>query len=276
MSYNDSYGGGGGGGEGYDDRQGRGYGGGREDEYGGRGSGGGGGGYGGRQDEYGGGGGRGSDNYYNQSSDFSSSSGGGGRDERYGGGGYGGGGGAGPGNNLNFQGGGAQADFDGAMSHAQQHGSGHRDEEGMFSSVLNHLKGNQSRISEGDVDEQGMVSAHQSMYGNQSGGGHGSETVGAGAAMQAFKMFTGSGQGSGSGGGGGGGGQNAFVGMAMGQASKLFDQQSSQGNLDPSASKESAVQKAGEMAFKMYMKGQMGAGGSGGTGGLMSMASKFL
>lgn len=32
-------------------------------------------------------------------------------------------------------------------------------------------------------------------------------------------------------GGGGGGGQNALVGMAMGQASKLFDQQSSQGNL---------------------------------------------
>ncbi|KAL8820146.1 MAG: hypothetical protein Q9191_007575 [Dirinaria sp. TL-2023a] len=156
------------------------------------------------------------------------------------------------------------------MSHAQQHGSGHADEQGMFSSVLNHLQGNQSRISDGDVDEQGMVNAHQSMYGNQSGGGrtHGSETVGAGAAMQALKMFSG-------GGGGGAGGQYEFVGMAMGQASKLFDQQSSQGNLSSGATKESAVQKAGEMALKMYLKGQ-GGGSGGGAGGLMSLASKFM
>jgi hypothetical protein len=42
--------------------------------------------------------------------------------------------------------------------------------------------------------------------------------------MQAMKMFTGGqsvGQGS---------PQNAFMGMAMGQAAKLFDQQSAQGN----------------------------------------------
>jgi len=32
------------------------------------------------------------------------------------------------------------------------------------------------------------------------------------------------------------------------------------------------VQKAGEMALKMYM----GGGGGGGAGGLMSMASKFM
>jgi hypothetical protein len=46
--------------------------------------------------------------------------------------------------------------------------------------------------------------------------------------MQALKMFT-----SGSGGGSHGsqgGGQNAFIGMAMAQAAKLFDQQSAQGN----------------------------------------------
>jgi len=41
---------------------------------------------------------------------------------------------------------------------------------------------------------------------------------------------------------------------------------------DPSANKESAVQKAGEMALKMYM----GGGGGGGAGGLMSLASKFM
>lgn len=125
------------------------------------------------------------------------------------------------------------------MSHAQQHGSGDGNEDGMFSSVLNHLKGNQDKIGQGDLDEQQMVGAHQSMYGGGGGGGqqHGSETVGAGAAMQALKMFGGGGGGGGGGmmggggGGGGGGGQNALIGMAMGQASKMFDQQSAQGNM---------------------------------------------
>lgn len=88
--------------------------------------------------------------------------------------------------------------------------------------------------------------------------------------MQALKMF-----GGGGGGSSGGQSQNAFVGMAMGQASKLFEQQSSQGNVESGASKESAVQQAGEMALKMYMKGGMGGGG-GGASGLMGMAAKFL
>jgi len=39
--------------------------------------------------------------------------------------------------------------------------------------------------------------------------------------------------------------------MAMAQASKLFDQQASSGNLEAGASKESAVQQAAEMALKM-------------------------
>ena len=56
--------------------------------------------------------------------------------------------------------------------------------------------------------------------------------MGGAAAMQALKMFTGGG-----GGGGqqsqGGGGQSQFLGMAMGQASKLFDSQSAAGNTNP-------------------------------------------
>lgn len=47
--------------------------------------------------------------------------------------------------------------------------------------------------------------------------------------MQALKMFTG-GQGAQQASTGPGGAQNAFVGMAMGEAAKLFDQQSAQGN----------------------------------------------
>ena len=48
---------------------------------------------------------------------------------------------------------------------------------------------------------------------------------------------------------------------------------------DSSADKQSAVMKAGEMALKLYLKGQgsggASAGGSGG-GGLLSIASKFM
>jgi hypothetical protein len=94
--------------------------------------------------------------------------------------------------------------------------------------------------------------------------------MGSAAAMQALKMFTG-GQ---SGNTHQGNSQNAFVGMAMAQASKLFDHQQSQGNVASGASKESAVQQAGEMALKMYMQSQGKSGG--GAGGLMGLASKFL
>jgi hypothetical protein len=71
--------------------------------------------------------------------------------------------------------------------------------------------------------------------------------MGSASAMQALKMFTG-GQ---SGNTQGGNSQNAFVGMAMGQASKLFDQQSASGNVADGASKESVVQQAAESALKM-------------------------
>jgi hypothetical protein len=91
--------------------------------------------------------------------------------------------------------------------------------------------------------------------------------MGSAAAMQALKMFTGGGSGNSA----GGNSQNAFVGMAMGEASKLFESQSAQGNVASGASKQSVVQQAGEMALKMYMQSQ-----GGGTSGLMGLASKFL
>jgi hypothetical protein len=85
--------------------------------------------------------------------------------------------------------------------------------------------------------------------------------------MQALKMFGGGSAGSAS----GAGGQNQFIGMAMAQASKLFDQQSASGNAHPEATKESAVSSAAQMALQMYMKSQ-----GGGASGLMGLASKFL
>jgi hypothetical protein len=100
--------------------------------------------------------------------------------------------------------------------------------------------------------------------------------MGSAAAMQALKMFTSGGSGSSSG-SSGGSSQSQFIGMAMSQASKLFDSQSSQGNVASGASKESAVQKAGEMALQMYLKSQGGSSGSsGGMGSLLGLASKFM
>ena len=61
---------------------------------------------------------------------------------------------------------------------------------------------------------------------------------------EALKMFTGGGAGSGGmGSQGGGNSQSQFVGMAMSEASKLFDQQSAQGNVN--GSKQSAIEQAG-------------------------------
>lgn len=90
--------------------------------------------------------------------------------------------------------------------------------------------------------------------------------MGNAAAMQAMKMFMGGGGSS-----GGGSTQSEFIGLAMSEASKLFEQQSSAGKVSSGASKESAVQQAGEMALKMYMKSQAQS-----SGGLMGLASKFL
>ena len=121
----------------------------------------------------------------------------------------------------------------------------------------------------------GAVQSHQQFFG---GNGNppsqaSSGSMGSAAAMQAMKLFMGS-----SGGNTGqnqsqqgGNSQNQFIGLAMAEASKLFDHQSSQGNVQSGTSKESVVQQAGEMALKMYLKGN--GGSSGGVAGLLG---KFL
>jgi hypothetical protein len=90
--------------------------------------------------------------------------------------------------------------------------------------------------------------------------------MGMASAMQALSHFAGGGSGNAQ----SGNSQNAFVGMAMGEASKLFEQQSSQGNVAAGANKQSVIQQAGEAALKMYMQSQ------GNSSGLMGMASKFI
>jgi hypothetical protein len=204
--------------------------------------------------EYGGGGSDGS-NYYDQSQDFS------GRNESHGNQGYGGSSGGyggnqnqgGYGGNNNYggnQGGynnqgsssgyGEQTqshhnrrnsnnsdDFSSAAQHAQEHhdsgASG-----SLFNSALNFIKERKSQYNDSEVDEEHAVNSHQAMYGSGSGSGqHDSQTLGAGAAMQALKMFTG-GSSSGS---DGGMDKNKLIGLAMAQAGKLWEEKNSSGNV---------------------------------------------
>ncbi|KAJ5336650.1 hypothetical protein MYU51_005683 [Penicillium brevicompactum] len=170
-------------------------------------------------------------------------------------------------------------DFSSAADHAQEHHGS--EDKSLFSSALNFINDRKGQYSGsgGDVDEQHAVNAHQAMYGSGSNSNqnHDSNTVGAGAAMQALKMFTGGGSGGSS--SDGGMDKNKLIGLAMAQAGKLWDEkQGSGGNV--SGDKQSAVNSAAEMALKMYMKSQGGGvggtGGAGGASGLLSLASKFL
>ncbi|KAJ5183789.1 hypothetical protein N7492_001405 [Penicillium capsulatum] len=167
-------------------------------------------------------------------------------------------------------------DFSSAAAHASEH---HSDgDKSLFNSALSFLNERKDALSQSDkyeVDESHAVNSHQAMYGSGSStGSHDSGSVGAGAAMQALKMFTsGSGSESGS---GGGMDKNKLIGIAMAQAGKLWDEKQGSG-ANMSGDKQSAVNHAAEMALKMYMKGQgNGLGGTGGPSGLMGLASKFL
>lgn len=167
-----------------------------------------------------GGGGSAGDNYYDSSKTFG--------EERYAstGTGYGGGGAYG----------GYSDNFSGAEDRALEY-AGDSADRSLFASALGGLAGRQQNLRSEDLDEDDAVRQHRSMYGDGDGergfgGGYGggqasSGNLGAAAAMQALKMLTG-----GSGGGRSapqGQTQNAFIGMAMGQAAKLFDQQAAAG-----------------------------------------------
>lgn len=146
--------------------------------------------------EYGGGGSTGA-NYYDPNANFS--------DTRY----------TGPSSS-------SIPDFSSASSHARSHHDGGNSD--LFSNALSFIKERASGLSDGEVDEQHAVQAHQALYGGGEGH-HDSGSVGAGAALQALKMFM-----SGEGGAGEGGfDQNKLMGIAMAQAGKLWDEKESQG-----------------------------------------------
>ncbi|KAI6708556.1 hypothetical protein JHW43_008912 [Diplocarpon mali] len=175
----------------------------------------------------------------------------------------------------NYGGGGGYAnpdddDLSGAAKHAERH-AGSSGDLSIFSSVLSSLGQKKQDIGNSKLNEQDAVQSHQQYFGSGSSGQQAnSSSMGSAAAMQALKYFTGGGSGTSQ----QGNSQNAFIGMAMAEASKLFDNQSSQGNTSNS-SKESTIQQAGEMALKMYLKSNSGVSG-GGASGLLGLASKFM
>ncbi|KAI7870965.1 hypothetical protein BDF14DRAFT_1766733 [Spinellus fusiger] len=162
-----------------------------------------------------------------------------------------------------------------AARYASQHEGGSEENEGMFSSVLSRYTDNDDEeaphrrpIQSEEVEEAAM--AHDQIYSQNSGQPaeeSSSRDLGSAAALQAFKMFSGGG-----GGGASGGGSNELVGVAMGEAMKLFNAQGGK------ADKTEMLQSAAVMAMKLYAQhessqssGQSGGGGGGGIGSLLSL-----
>lgn len=162
-------------------------------------------------------------------------------------------------------------DFTGAAEHATRNAGGSGGD--LFSSVIGNFLGKKNQLANEEVDEQAAVNQHKKLYGGEDDGSteHDSSSMGNAAALQALKMFTGGDSSAGS-------SKSEFIGLAMAEASKLFEQQSAAGKVSSDTSKESAVQQAGEMALKMYLKSKTGGGesGGGGSSGLLSLASKFM
>ncbi|KEZ45985.1 hypothetical protein SAPIO_CDS1383 [Scedosporium apiospermum] len=148
----------------------------------------------------------------------------------------------------------------------------------LFKTILGSLSSDKDKVAREDIDEEDAVKTHKKFFGNEGDNEQAdSRSLGSAAAMQALKLFSSGNEPQKS------SSESAFLALAMSEASKLFDQQASQGKVASGASKESAVQQAGEMALKMYLKSQVSGGSgassggsSGGAGDLMNLASKFL
>lgn len=121
-------------------------------------------------------------------------------------------------------------DLSGAADHAAEHSSSSEDKS-LFNSALKFL---QERTNKDDnhngPSEDDAKKAHNDIYGSgDSKESHSSKSIGAGAAVQALKMFAGSGSNGSS--SDGGMDKNKFIGLAMAQAGKLFDDQKGNGKV---------------------------------------------
>jgi len=166
-----------------------------------------------------------------------------------------------------------QPNFDLNESHvvdtAKEHGTG--DDNDLFSQGLSFVKSKLGGGGSHEIDEDHVQNAHAEAYQKGNSGSLPASALGSAAALQALKSFTSGGSSSSS----GGNSQSKLVGLAMAEASKLFDSNGASGG-----SKQDAVNGAAETVIKLLVKSKfksaIGGGDSGGLGGLASLAGKFI
>lgn len=166
-------------------------------------------------------------------------------------------------------------DFMEAAQHAKAE-AGDSADASLFSNAMSFLKNRDKNDTE--IDESSATDAHDRAYNQGQGNSLDAKSMGAAAALQAFKQFTSGGgnTGASAGASASGGGSSKLIGLAMAQAAKLFDKSGGAA----SGEKQDAVNSAGNMIMKLVMKEKMnqmiGGGNSGGLSGLASMAGKFM
>ncbi|CCO28274.1 hypothetical protein BN14_02269 [Rhizoctonia solani AG-1 IB] len=165
---------------------------------------------------------------------------------------------------------GPSIDQQAAVQNATQHSGGAGDPS-LFSTALGFLNQNQAQHAE-PINEQHVQNAHAEAYDKGKASSLDAGSLGAAAAMQVLKNFTSS---SGSAGSGGGNSRSQLIGMAMSEASKLFESQESK-----TGQKQDAVNSAAMTIMKLLVQSKTGPGatnaGGNDLGSLFSLASNFL
>ncbi|KAK7223632.1 hypothetical protein V2G26_011635 [Clonostachys chloroleuca] len=154
-------------------------------------------------------------------------------------------------------------DFRTAKQEASQRAGSSGNSE-LFHSIISSIGQKQGKLADEDIDEQDAINKYKKSYVDKDEDEENEKSLGTAAAMHALKLFnngeTGDKQGKG-----------AFLGLALSEASKLFEDKASAGKVTSGTSKESVVQQAGEVAMKMYLKSQGQQ-----QGGILGFASKFM
>ncbi|KAF8711941.1 Beta-flanking protein, partial [Rhizoctonia solani] len=165
---------------------------------------------------------------------------------------------------------GPSIDQQAAVQNATQHSGGTGDTS-LFSTALGFLNQNQAQHTE-PINEQHVQNAHAEAYEKGKASSLDAGSLGAAAAMQVLKNFT---SGSGPTGSGGGDSRSQLIGMAMSEASKLFESQESK-----TGQKQDAVNSAAMTVMKLLVQSKTGPGatnaGGNDFGSLLNLASKFL
>jgi len=147
----------------------------------------------------------------------------------------------------------------------------------LFSQGLAFVKGQMGNGGSHEIDEEHLQRAHSEAYKSEGNASKmDASSLGAAAAMQALKQFTSSGGSSDSRGKSGGNTQSTLIGMAMAEASKLFDKSGGA----KQGTKQDAINGAAGTVMKFLIKSKFsqatGGSNSGGLGQLMGLAGKFL